>query len=106
VVAARPARALLDKPFGNRSIHAGVQFMPDQAGQAFAAWGLMPLAKCPKCNRAFHIDSVDPDSWYAKRWPQLQSADFVPDLCWVCRREHRLIRRGNLENDCQDRKVS
>jgi hypothetical protein len=66
----------------------------------------MPLAKCPSCNRTFHVDGADPNSWYAKRWPQLQLADFLPELCWSCRRERRLQCRNRKENDPQERKVS
>jgi hypothetical protein len=64
----------------------------------------MPLAKCPRCDRAFHIDRVDPDSWYATRWPHLLHAEFLPELCWSCRREPRLQQRKDL--DSLERKVS
>ena len=67
---------------------------------------LMPLAKCPRCNRTFHLDSVDPESWYTKRWPTLETAEFLPDLCWSCRKERRHGWRSGREGDADDRKAS
>ncbi len=63
----------------------------------------MPLAKCPSCNRTFHVDAVDPQSWYSKRWPHLQHAEFVPDICWNCRNERRLTWHADLDADKEDR---
>ena len=62
----------------------------------------MPLAKCPSCNRTFHVDAVDPQSWYSKRWPHLQAAEFVPDVCWTCRNERSLTWHASLESEVDE----
>jgi hypothetical protein len=69
--------------------------------QSFA----MPLAKCPKCNRTFHVEIADPNSWYSRRWPHLGSAEFVPDLCWACRNARRQEWHDELTSDEQERKI-
>jgi shikimate kinase len=48
----------------------------------------MPWCKCPDCDQTQHVNVPDVKEWLAKRHPDYNPGDLVPEYCYDCFKKH------------------